>query len=467
MHRRTAVLSLLGAVQFVVVLDTTAVGIALPSMQGDLGLSDERTQWLVSGYALTFAGFLLLGGRAADAFGRRRVFAAGLALFTAASLLCALAGGPALLLAARALQGLGGALATPAAFSLLTTTFAEGRARTFAIAVWAAAGGSAAVLGVALGGILTAALGWEAIFLVNVPVGLLVLAVTPLVLPESGAGIRAPFDVPGALLVTAGLGALVLALAQAGADGWRSPLAAGAAAAAALLLGSFAAWERRAALPLLPPALARRDLATANLAGLLHGALAVGIVLLVSLQAQAVLGFSLVETGLALVALRASAALAAAPAARLVTRAGPRPVVASGMLLTAAAFARLGELTAGAAYARDVLPALVAAGIGSAFGVVAVSVAAVRCVAPEEAGVASGLLATSQWIGYALAAAAVCAFGLAPGAETPPAEAAAGLGTAFTALAALALAGAVAALAPFARRRRRTPAPAALCDVPA
>jgi EmrB/QacA subfamily drug resistance transporter len=458
---QAAALAVLCAEYVLVVFDAAAVALALPDLQAHLGTTPDRAQWVVSGYALAFAGGLLLGGRAADAFGRRRIFMLGVALFGAASLAGGLAESVEVLVAARIVQGAGGALASPAAFAILTTTFREGRQRNVAIGIWTATGGVAAVAAVLLGGLLTQFLGWEAVFLANVPIAAAALVAAPLLVRESRAEARPGFDLAGAALVTAGLVSLVFALAQAGTSGWESPRVAAGLAGAAVLLASFAAWERRARHPLLPPALARcRATGAAGVAGLLHGAMMLGAILLASLYLQDVLGFSPFEAGAALVAARITATAAAGPASRLATRVGAKPVVVAGMALMSAAFAGLARARADADYAVDVLPALAVAGIGISCLFVAVPIVALEGVADADAGVASGLLETSRWIGFAIALAAVSAFGLTPGADATSEAAASGLRIAFAACALVGAAGTVAALV-LINGRGRVPAPAA------
>ena len=259
-------LALLATVQFMVVLDIAIVNVALPSIQVDLGFSQENLQWVISAYALLFGGFLLLGGRAADLLGRRRLFAAGLIVFTAASLLSGLAWSDEVLILTRAVQGLGAAIITPAALSILMTTFSEGRERNAALGVWGAVGAFGAVAGVLLGGVLTDWLSWEWIFYINVPVGLVALALTPVLLRESRDAHVKSFDVPGAVLVTSGLITLVYVITQASDYGWSSVETIGLFAAAAVLLGGFVAWESRASEPLMPFSIFRiRTVSAANI----------------------------------------------------------------------------------------------------------------------------------------------------------------------------------------------------------
>src|ERR671911_179379 len=243
-ERKWLALALLSVVQFMVVLDIAIVNVALPSIQVDLGFSQENLQWVISAYALVFGGFLLLGGRAADLLGRRRIFLAGVVVFTLASLFAGLAWSEASLIAARAVQGLGAAIITPAALSILSTTFAEGRERNIALGVWGAVGGFGAAAGVLLGGILTDALSWEWIFFVNVPVGVAAFVLAPILLAESRDARVKTFDAPGAMLVTGGLSLLVYAITQAGQEGWLAGETLASFGIAVALLVGFVGWER-------------------------------------------------------------------------------------------------------------------------------------------------------------------------------------------------------------------------------
>src|SRR5215212_702480 len=265
-------LALLSAVQFMVVLDIAIVNVALPSIKVDLGFSQANLQWVISAYALVFGGFLLLGGRAADLLGRRRMFLVAVAVFTIASLLAGMAWSEGSLIAARALQGLGAAIISPAALSILSTTFREGRERNIALGVWGAVGGFGAAAGVLLGGILTDALSWEWIFRVNVPVGILAFAVTPLLLAESRDAHVKSYDVPGAVMVTAGLSSLVYAITQAGSEGWLAARTVGFFVAAVALLAGFIVWEVRHPEPLMRLGILRiRTLSGANVTGFIMG----------------------------------------------------------------------------------------------------------------------------------------------------------------------------------------------------
>src|SRR2546423_6738883 len=267
-RRKWLALALLSAVQFMVVLDIAIVNVALPSIKLDLGFSQANLQWVISAYALVFGGFLLLGGRAADLLGRRRLFLAGLVVFTIASLVAGLAWSEASLIGARAFQGLGAAIISPAALSILSTTFREGRERNIALGVWGAVGGFGAAAGVLLGGILTDALSWQWIFFVNVPVGVAAFVLAPFLLRESRDAHVKTFDVPGAVLVTTGLSSLVYAITQAGQQGWLARRTVGFFAPAPVLLAAFVVWELRHSEPLMRFGILRtRTVSGANVAG--------------------------------------------------------------------------------------------------------------------------------------------------------------------------------------------------------
>jgi EmrB/QacA subfamily drug resistance transporter len=291
-------LALLCVTQFVVVLDIAIVNVALPSIQEDLGFSQDNLQWVISAYALIFGGFLLLGGRLADILGRRIVFMAGLVVFSLGSLLCGLAWSEESLILARGLQGLGAATVTPSALSILTTTFSEGRERNIALGAWGAVGGFGAAAGVLAGGILTDLLSWEWIFFVNVPVGLGALVLSPILLHESRDAHGQSHDVPGAVLVTSGLLLLVLGITQGRQWEWLSAKTIGVFAASALLLAAFALWEQRQREPLVPFSIFRlQTLTAANVAGFIMGTALFSMFLMLTLYMQQVLGFSALKTG--------------------------------------------------------------------------------------------------------------------------------------------------------------------------
>jgi EmrB/QacA subfamily drug resistance transporter len=391
-----------------VVLDIAIVNVALPSIQVDLGFSQENLQWVISAYALVFGGFLLLGGRSADLLGRRRIFIGGLVVFTVASLLAGLAWSEASLIAARALQGLGAAIITPAALSILSTTFAEGRERNIALGAWGAVGGFGAAAGVLLGGILTDALSWEWIFFVNVPVGVLAIVFAPILLNESRDSSVKTFDVPGAVFVTAGLSSLVYTITQAGQDGWFAATTLGFFAASVLLLAGFVGWELRHPEPLMRFGILRtRTVTGANVAGFIMGTAMFSMFLMLTLYMQMVLGYSAMKTGVAYLAVAGTAILWSAVAAQLVTRVGVKPVLVTGMAFLTAGLVFFTQVSVGGSYVSDLLPGFLLIGVGIGFSFVPITIAALAGVEAAEAGLASGLINTSQQIGGALGIAAL------------------------------------------------------------
>jgi EmrB/QacA subfamily drug resistance transporter len=452
-------LALLCTVQFMVVLDVAIVNVALPSIQTDLGFSQEDLQWVISAYALLFGGFLLLGGRAADLLGRRRVFLAGLVVFSVASLLSGLAWNDGALIAFRALQGLGSAMITPAALSILTTTFAEGGERNTALGAWGAVGAFGAVAGVLLGGVLTDLLSWEWIFYINVPVGIASFALAPVLLQESRDARAQSFDLPGAALVTAGLVVLVYALTQANDYGWASAETFGLFAASAALLAGFVAWEARARDPLMPFSIFRlRTLVGANIAGLILGTVIFSMFLMLTLYMQQVLAYSPLRTGVAYLAVAGTAIVWSAVAANLVTRVGVKPVLVAGMAFLTAGLVYFTQVSVGGSYVGDLLPGFLLIAIGMGFSFVPISIAALAGVRPSEAGLASGLINTSQQIGGALGIAALSAVatsttedGIAAG-TAPPLALTDGFQAAFLGGAGVALAGVLVALVIVRRR---------------
>jgi EmrB/QacA subfamily drug resistance transporter len=403
-------LALLLLVQFMVVLDIAIVNVALPSIQIDLGFSQENLQWVISVYALFFGGFLLLGGRAADLLGRRRLFLAGVVLFTGASLFSGLAWGEGPLIGARALQGLGAAIITPAALSILTTTFAEGKERNAALGAWGGVGAFGAVAGVLLGGVLTDLLSWEWIFFVNVPVGITALVLAPFLIDESRDATADSYDLPGAVLVTSGLVTLVYAITQANNYGWGSLTTIGLFAAAAALLAAFVGWEARAKDPLMPFSLFRlRTLVGANIASFILGTAIFGMFLMLTLYMQQVLGYSPMKTGVAYLAVAGTAIVWSGVAAQLVNRVGVKPVLIIGMTALTAGLVYFTQVSVGGSYWTDLLPGLLVIGVGLGFSFVPISIAALAGVQPAEAGLASGLFNTTQQIGGALGIAALSA----------------------------------------------------------
>ena len=407
-RRKWLALALLCTVQFMVVLDIAIVNVALPSIQTDLGFSQENLQWVISAYALLFGGFLLLGGRAADLLGRRRIFFVGLVVFTVASLLSGLAWSEGALIGSRALQGLGAAIISPAALSILMTTFAQGKERNTALGAWGAVGAFGAVAGVLLGGVLTDALSWQWIFFVNVPVGLAALAITPLLISESRDPNARSFDVPGAVLVTSGLVVLVYAITQANDYGWGSVETIGLFAASVALLAGFLGWEARSKDPLMPFSIFRlRTLVGANVAALILGTAMFGMFLMLTLYMQQVLGYSPMRTGVAYLAVAGTAIVWSALAAQLVTRIGVKPVLVVGMTALTAGLVYFTQVSVGGSYLGDLLPGFLLISVGIGFSFVPISIAALAGVKDSEAGLASGLFNTSQQIGGALGIAAL------------------------------------------------------------
>ncbi len=364
-----------------VVLDIAIVNVALPSIKVDLGFSQGDLQWVISAYALVFGGFLLLGGRAADMLGRRRIFLGGIAVFTVASLLAGLAWSEPSLIGARAFQGLGAAIITPAALSILSTTFAEGRERNIALGAWGAVGGFGAVAGVLLGGVLTDALSWEWIFFVNVPVGVVGFALAPVLLRESRDARVTRFDLPGAVLVTSGLSSLVYAITQAGQKGWLAAETLGVFGASLVLLGAFVAWELRHPEPLMRfGILQTRTVSGANVAGFILGTALFSMFLMLTLYMQQVLGYSAMKTGVAYLAVAGTAIVWSGVAGQLVTRVGVKPVLVTGMTMMTAGLLFFTQVSVGGSYVRDLLPGFLLIGVGIGFSYVPISIAALAGV---------------------------------------------------------------------------------------
>jgi EmrB/QacA subfamily drug resistance transporter len=390
--------------QFMVILDATITNVALPSIQADLDFSNSDLQWVVNAYMLVFGGFLLLGGRAGDLFGRRRLFLIGISLFTLASLLDGLATSPAALVGARALQGLGAALVSPAALSIITTTVPEGPDRAKALGAFAAISGGGGAVGLLLGGLLTDALSWEWVFFVNVPVGLVALALALRFVPESKSEeARGGFDLVGAFLVTTGLVLLTYTIVKAESFGWGSGRTLGLGAAAVALLGGFAAVQQRRAAPLVDLAVFRvRTLATANAATLLLMGGLNAFFYFSSLYFQQVQGYNALESGAAFVPMTVGIILGSVISQRLIARFGVKAVLLGGFAMGALGLAWMTMLTPDSSYLTGFVPgiALLALGIGNAF--MPLTLIATGGVDAEHQGLASGLFNTSQQIGGAL-----------------------------------------------------------------
>jgi EmrB/QacA subfamily drug resistance transporter len=437
-----------------VILDVAIVNVALPSIKTDLGFSSTGLQWVITAYAIIFGGALLLGGRLADLLGRRRMFVAGLVLFSASSLLCGFAWSAASLVAFRALQGLGGALLAPAALSLLMTTFAEGRERNRALGIYGAASGSGAAAGVLLGGVLTSYLGWSWIFFINVPVGAAAIALTPFLLRDSRADLpHRHFDLAGASTVTSGLMLLVYALTRATSDGWSSPVTLGLLGGAAALIAAFLWIESRSHAPLLPLRMFRlRSLSAANATMALVGAVTFSQFFVLTLYIQDVLHYSAVQSGVAFVAFALTVVVMSNVAQVLVGRLGIRTTLMTGLTLGAISLALLTRIPVDGHYFSDLFVPFVLGGAGMGLSFVPVTIASLTGVQRADAGVASGLVNTSRQIGGAvglaaistIAASATSAYANAHGlAVTSPAATVHGFQTSFVVLGSLLVAGIV------------------------
>jgi EmrB/QacA subfamily drug resistance transporter len=472
--RRWWALAVLCTAFFMVILDAAIVVVALPSIAIDLGFSVDSLQWVVSAYALTFGGLLLLGGRAADLLGRRRVFMAGLLFFTAASFLCGLAWSDDALIAARAIQGVGAAVMTPTALSIITTTFDEGSERNKALGIWGSLGGVGASAGWLIGGPLVDGPGWEWIFLINIPIGILVLVLSPLVLRESrGNTTRRSYDPLGALTVTAGLAMLVYALVNAPKVGWSDVQTIALFAAAAASLAAFALIELRATAPLVPLRILRsRTLVGANSAMLVLGAAAYGAPFILTLYAQQVLDYSAFKFGATSIVFPLTAALGSVLGQGVVTKVGFRPVAVTGLVLIGLGCFVMTKVSVGGSYFGDLFPAFVLFGPGLGMVFVTCSIAALTGVRDDEAGLASGLNNTAFQIGAALGTAILSTVAVsrtedlvAAGGGDPLVALTEGFQSAFAASVAFPLIGLVVAL--FLLGRRRAGGPHELIAAPA
>jgi EmrB/QacA subfamily drug resistance transporter len=407
--RRWWALALLCGAFFMVILDAAIVVVALPSIEADLGFSAQGLQWVLSAYALTFAGLLLLGGRAADLLGRRRLFMTGLGFFTVASLLCGLAWSPEALIGARAFQGVGAAVMTPTALSIIATTFLEGAERNKAFGIWGALGGIGGTTAWLIGGPLVDGLGWEWIFFINVPVGLVALALSPVLLRESRAATtRRSYDPAGALTITGALVLLVYAVVEAPDAGWASAQTIGLLADSAALLAAFALVESRHPAPLVPLRIFRsRTLVGANAVMLLFSTAAFGLPFILTLYAQQVLGYSAVEFGLSSLPLPLGAVVGSLVGQAIVLRVGFRPVATAGLTLIGASSLLLTQISVDGTYFGDIFFALLVIGPGIGLTFVTASIAALAGVAEHESGLASGLSNTAFQIGAAVGVAIV------------------------------------------------------------
>jgi EmrB/QacA subfamily drug resistance transporter len=402
--KRWKALAVLGIAYLMVVLDVSIVNVALPSIQTDLNFSPENLQWVISGYALTFGGLLLLGGRIGDLLGRRRLFMIGLGLFAVTSLVAALSVSSGMLIAARLLQGAAGAILSPSVFSIVSVTFEEGAERNKALGILGGIAGSGAAIGVLAGGVLTEYAGWEWIFLVNVPIGIATLFFVPRYVRESRAtNLTRHFDAAGATTVTAGLMFLVYGLTQSTNNGWTSGKTIGALTAAAVLIAAFVFIESRSRSPLVPLSFFRKRTPTgANIIGFGLGTMIFGVFFMLSLYMQQVLGYSAMQTGVGYLAVALTAVVAAGASQALVTRLGVKPVLITGMVLLGLGLAFFSQVSVGGSYVGDLLPGFLLIGVGMGFSFVPISIAALAGITSTEAGLASGLINTSQQIGGAL-----------------------------------------------------------------
>jgi EmrB/QacA subfamily drug resistance transporter len=406
------ILVLICFAQFMVVLDATVVNVALPSIQNNLGLSEANLQWIINAYALVFGGFLLLGGRAGDLLGRKRLFLGGLVVFTLASLLDGLAVSSGMLIGSRALQGLGAAFISPAALAIISTTFKEGADRAKALGVWAAIAIGGSAVGLVLGGALTQTLSWPWIFFINVPVGVAVFLFSLRLVPESkDEAAHRSFDIAGAVSVTGGLMALVYAIVTAQRDGWGSAQAIGTFVVAAALLVGFVFIELRATAPLVRLSIFRtRSLTTANVVMFLVASGLFAMFFFNSLYIQRVLGFGPLKAGLAFLPFTAGIILSAGFASNFAPRIGVRPIAIGGMIVTSIGMLLLTRLPVHGSYAADVLPSLVVTSLGLGCVFLPLTLVATTGLENEDQGLASGLFNTSQQVGGALGLAILSTF---------------------------------------------------------
>ena len=406
---RWKALTVVCAAFFMTILDVSIVNVALPSIETALDFSRANLQWVITAYAITYGGFLLLAGRLADLYGRRRVFVIGVVIFSIASLFCGLAWSEGVLIASRAVQGVGAAVITPSALSIVMTTFDEGAERNKALGIWGALGGGGAAVGVLAGGILTTYLSWRWIFFVNVPVGALAFLATPRFVRESRVEEKKSLDIAGAITVTTGLALLVYAVSKAPDHGWGSAWTLIPLGVSVLLLLLFVGIEARTKDPLMPFNIFRiKTVAGANVCGLLLGAITFANFYLLTLYVQQVLGYSAIKTGLTFVVTAGSAVLWAGLAQSLTTRLGVKPVLAAGFIAMTAGAVWYTQIPVSGSFVSALLPGYLLIGFGLPFTFIPVSIAALAGVSYDEAGLASGLINTSQQIGGAVGI-ALCA----------------------------------------------------------
>ncbi len=447
--KRWIALALLCVAQFVVVLDASIVNVALPTIGKALDFTESSLPWVLNAYVLTFGGFLLLGGRLADLLGRRRLFMGGLVLFAIASLAGGLATSSGQLIAARAVQGLGAAILSPAALSIVATTFKDGAERNKALGIWGAVAGSGGAAGVLLGGVLTEGLGWEWVLWVNVPIGIVAAAIAPTLIAETRSEDETRhFDIAGAVTITLGLSAFVFALLDAETVGWGSAQTIGTIVASLLLLAAFVAIERRSRAPLVPFSIFRvRTVTGANVVGILVGASLFSMFYFISLYMQQVLGYSPIKAGLSYLPLAVSIILSAGIASSLVTKVGFKPILATGMGLIALGLLWFTQISVDGSFLGDLLGPSLLAAVGLGFAFVPVTIAAVSGIEDREQGLASGLINTSQQVGGALGLAILAAVANAIiGSDDSPAKLVEGFQAAFAVGAGFAVLGLIATL---------------------
>jgi EmrB/QacA subfamily drug resistance transporter len=435
--RRVVLLAVLAVAQLMVILDISAVNVALPVLARDLGIARSDIGWAITSYSLVFGSLLLLGGRAADVIGRKRLFLSGLAVFTLASVVTALSGDPMSLFAARAGQGLGAAMLSPAALSVLLTAF-RGAERTRALSVWGAVGGAGAALGVLLGGVLTEIIDWRAIFAINIPVGLALAVAALRVVPRDATRPQwRGLDLPGAVVATVGLGAIVFAISQASTVGWISAQTLGVGAAGLLALAAFIAVELRVGRPLVKvQRLADRAVGGGMVMMLAVSAVLFGSFLLTSIYLQEVLGASALMAGLAFLPMALAIGVGAHLGGRVIGRAGVRVPMAGALVVASAGLVWLSQVGVAGNYATDVLPGMVIIGIGLGVALVCVSAAVLTGAADHETGMLSGLNTTGHEIGGSLGVAALVSIATSAAAGTSTIG---GIGAAFLTAAAIAV----------------------------
>lgn len=454
--------------QFMVVLDVSIVNVALPSIRTALGFSDTSLQWVLNAYTLTFAGLLLLGGRAADIFGRRRVYMLGLGLFTLASLVGALSTSQDVLIAARALQGIGGAILSPATLTIITTTFTEPKERARALGLWSAVAGGGGAVGALAGGILTDALSWRWIFLINIPIGVVTLIITRFNLTElANRRDDKSLDLPGSVLVTLGVTSLVFGLVRGSAIGWGSSQAIGGFVAAVVLLAGFIFFEQKVAKrPIVPFSMfRRRSLTAANISMLFVGGAVFASWYFLSLYLQGVLGYSAIRAGLAFLPQTIAIIVGSQISSRLVHRIGVRPLIVGAPILSAIGLFMIRGVGPHSGYLLNIFPGSVLITLGVGLTFTPLAIAATSGVAPHEAGLASGLLNTSRQLGGAIGLAGLAAIAVAvtnqhlhTHSESVAHALSTGYGHAFAVSAVIALAASVAGLfIPVRKNTQETP----------